>query len=310
MTMQWRKLGLVFQPDRSRPWSRSHAMAPTPLAMPHIGVLRVFYTGCDDLGIGRPSFFDLDLRDPRRLVARHDSPVMDIGRPGTFDENGVLPTSIVRLRGGQLFMYYVGFELGTRIRYRLLSGLAVSEDDGLSFRRVSETPVLERSPQELYFRGGPCVLFEDGMFRMWYVAGSRWIVLNGKPMPEYRVMYLESRDGIAWGPAGRLVLDITDPDEHGFGRPWVLREGNAYSMYYSVRRKSLAAYRMGHAESVDGLRWIRRDGSLGLDVGPDEYDADAIMYAAPVRIGDELWCFYNGNDFGRDGVALAVREHA
>ena len=29
--MKWRKLGVVFAPDTSRAWSRSHAMVPTPL---------------------------------------------------------------------------------------------------------------------------------------------------------------------------------------------------------------------------------------------------------------------------------------
>lgn len=79
-------------------------------------------------------------------------------------------------------------------------------------------------------------------------------------------------------------------------------------MYYSVRRKSFAAYRMGYAESDDGLRWRRDDARLNLDPGPGGYDDSAIMYAAPIAIDGRTWCFYNGNDFGREGFALALRE--
>jgi len=309
--VKWRKLGIVHRPDGTQAWARSHAMVPTPLHLPELGVIRVFITCCDDGGIGRPGFVDMDADDPSRVVHVHDRPLMDIGAPGTFDESGVLACSVVRVPDGRLFMYYVGFEIGTRIRYRLLSGLAISDDAGLSFVRHSQVPVLERNDDDLYFRGGPCVAMENGRFRMWYVGGSHWLEVNGKAMPEYRIKYLESDDGISWGGTGRLVLDITAEDEHGFGRPWVLPMANGgYSMNYSVRRKSLGAYRMGYAESPDGLEWLRKDELLGLDAGPDSFDAEAIMYAAPIAVGGRTWCYYNGNDFGRDGVALALRDDA
>lgn len=306
--MQWRKHGIIFRPDTARGWSRSHAMLPTPLLMPELGVLRVFYTACDGSGISRPSYVDMDPADPTTVISARAEPLLDIGKPGTFDENGVLATSVVRTPDGRMLMYYVGFEIGSRIRYRLLTGLAVSEDGGMTFRRMSDTPILERSDAELYFRAGPFVVQDGDRFRMWYVAGSRWIELDGKSMPEYRIMYLESADGVHWGPAGRLVMDITREDEYGFGRPWVLRDPAGYSLYYSVRRKSHRAYRMGYARSRDGLSWDRQDDRLNLDAGPGDFDDAAISYAAPIELDGTTWCFYNGNDFGREGFALASRE--
>ena len=59
---------------------------------------------------------------------RFPAPVLDIGQPGSFNENGVLACSVVDAGGNRVFMYYVGFELGTKIRYRLLTGLAISEN--------------------------------------------------------------------------------------------------------------------------------------------------------------------------------------
>jgi len=309
--MKWRKQGIVFAPGGAQWWARTHAMVPTPLHLPELGVIRVFMTCCDEDGIGRPGFVDMADDDPGRVVHVHDQPLMDIGAPGTFDENGVLACSVVRVPDGRLFMYYVGFEIGTRVRYRLLSGLAISHDAGVTFTRQSQVPVLERNDDDLYFRGGPYVAIENGRYRMWYVGGSHWLDVNGKAMPEYRVKYLESADGLVWNGAGALVLDITHEDEHGFGRPWVLPlPDGGYCMYYSVRRKSLGAYRMGYAESPDGRQWLRKDDELGLDAGPDAFDAQAIMYAAPITIGGRTWCYYNGNGFGRDGVAVAVRVDA
>jgi hypothetical protein len=79
-------------------------------------------------------------------------------------------------------------------------------------------------------------------------------------------------------------------------------------MFYSIRRRSLSAYRLGYAESSDGRTWIRKDDKLDLDVSPGQFDSDAIMYAAPIDIDGRMYVFYNGNDFGRAGFAVAALE--
>jgi len=284
-------------------------MLPIPVDRPDQGIIRTYVTFCDSNGIGRPGYMDLD-RETFAVRRMSAAPLLDIGEPGTFDENGVLPTSIVSLDDRHVLMYYVGYELGTRIRYRMLTGLAISEDGGETFKRHTTVPILERSPTEMYFRCGTYVMWTGEKFRMWYIAGNGWVLINGKQLPEYRIKYLESKDGSCWSPEGELVLDMSRKDEHGFGRPWVVTTTTGLRMYYSVRRRSLAAYRLGYADSIDGVAWDRKDEQLGLDVGPDSYDDQAIMYAATINLNGYTYCFYNGNDFGRDGFAIAVREDA
>jgi hypothetical protein len=306
--VRWRKLGLVYGPDGSQAWAQSHAMLPTPFRLT-ADVIRVFITCCDANGIGRPGYVDVLAAEPTRVVGKSVQPLLEIGQPGAFDENGVTVCSVVEPQPGTLHMYYVGFELGTKIRYRLLTGLAVSTDGGASFERHSRAPVLERSDAELYFRCGPCCLWERGRFRLWYVAGSAWTQIAGKAMPVYDIRYAESHDGIHWPTRGEVQVSITDDDEHGFGRPYVLtRPGGGYRMFYSVRRRSVQAYRLGYAESADGRSWQRLDHTLQLDVSPGSFDSDAIMYAAPIEVDGRLLLFYNGNEFGRQGFAVAVLE--
>jgi hypothetical protein len=306
--MRWRKLGLVYGPDGALDWAKSHAMIPTPVRISQ-DVIRVFVTFCDAEGIGRPGYVDVSAENPLHVLGVSQQPLLDLGRPGTFDENGVLACSVVDAGDGVLRMYYVGFELGLRIRYRLLTGLATSTDGGRSFSRHAATPVLERSDAELYFRCGPYCLAGPRGFRLWYVAGSEWTNLNGKLMPVYDIRYAESEDGIRWPDHGEVQLPLSGSDEHGFGRPCVLeRRGGGYQMFYSIRRRSLSAYRLGYAESSDGRTWIRKDDKLDLDVSPGQFDSDAIMYAAPIDIDGRMYVFYNGNDFGRAGFAVAALE--
>ncbi|QCG48638.1 glycoside hydrolase family protein [Aeromonas schubertii] len=305
--MHWKKLGIVYKPDGAFPWASSHAMIPTPLRLNN-DIIRVYVTFCDKDGIGRPGFVDVLATDPKTVINVSTKPLLELGEPGSFDDHGILTCSVVNMGSNRVFMYYVGFELSTTIRYRLLTGLAISEDGGSSFTRNSSTPILERSDTERLFRGGPyCIPGKPN--KLWYVAGSKWTDINNKSMPVYNIRYLESPDGINWPSKGEVIIDITKDDEHGFGRPAVIKKKTGgYRMFYSIRRRSLNAYRLGYAESDDGISWTRMDEKLNLDTTLGEFDSDAIMYAAPIEINNRLYVFYNGNDFGREGFALARLE--
>lgn len=303
--MNWHKLGVVWNSDGSQPWAQTHGMGPTPFRL-NDGVIRVFITCLDGQGRGRPGYVDVAAQDPTRVLNVSPGSVLDIGQPGTFDDNGLMAISIVKPESNILFMYYAGFEICTHIRYRIFSGLAVSQDGGKTFSRHSRTPILDRTDNELFFRGGPFAMYDEGMFKLWYVAGSKWTSLNGKSMPVYDLRYQESKDGIHWADTGKLSMAITGDDEHGFGRPWIVKRGpNDYQLFYSIRRRSLAAYRLGYAESTDGINWVRKDQEMGLDVSPGGFDSDAIMYSAVISAGDKTYCFYNGNNFGEQGFGVA-----
>ena len=301
--MRWQKLGLVARCDESRAWSRSHVMVPTPF-LASDGTLRIYYTSLDEQGRGRPGYLELDPEDPIQVTYQTKEPLLDLGIPGCFDDSGVVVTSALEEPGGRVILYYVGFELLTTVRYRLLTGIAISDDGGRSFVRYSETPALERLPDELAFRGGPYVLSDSGHYRMWYAAGSGWTEIDGKSMPVYELRTLVSDDPLRWDGGGQACLELGS-DEHGFGRPYVVRRRAGWEMYYSIRRRSLGAYRLGFARSDDGLEWTRSDNELNLDVSSDGWDSEAIMYAAVVDLPGGTYCFYNGRDFGREGVGVA-----
>lgn len=303
--MEWKKKGIVWVPDGTLGWARTHAMGPTPFLL-NDDVIRVFVTCLDEAGRGRPGYIDVSASDPTRVIAVGEDALLDLGRPGCFDDNGVMVLSVVRVDDSTLYMYYAGFELCKHIRYRILTGLAISRDNGQTFVRHSECPILERTDRELFFRGGPYVLRDEGVFKLWYVAGSEWLELEGKPMPVYDLRYQTSADGIHWRPEGTLSMAITGEDEHGFGRPWIVRRApDDYQLFYSVRRLSHKAYRLGYAESVNGVEWSRKDDEMGLDITPGDFDGNAIMYSAVITVHEKTWCFYNGDNFGLDGIAVA-----
>jgi len=305
MKWAWSKLGLVFAPSGEHAWARSHAYIPTCLQLDEERV-RVYCALLDTSRVGRLGFVDVAAADPRRILGVSDSPCLDIGEAGTFDDSGVSPVCIVRNRG-RLLLYYVGWQLGVRVRYHLLTGLAISDDGGASFRRMSRVPVLERSDAELFVRSAPHVMRDDERWRMWYIAGSRWIRVDERDVPTYDVRYMESADGVGWPAEGRVCIEPRSPDEYGFGRPFVMRDGAQYRMWYSIRSRS-RGYRLGYAESTDGLNWTRQDESVGIDVSPGGWDSEMIGMACIHQTRYGTYLFYNGNNYGETGFGVARLE--
>jgi predicted GH43/DUF377 family glycosyl hydrolase len=280
-------------------------MMPTP-DLTDEGVIRLYLGFCDERTVSRIAFIDVDVDDPLRVLTVCDKPVLDIGTPGAFDDNGVLPSCIVS-RGNVKCLYYVGFQLGVKVRYCLLSGLAQSFDGGRTYERYSAVPVLERCVSDLFFRTAPFVMFDEGIWKMWYVGGGSWTEVRGKMLPIYRMKYLESEDGLNWRGEGVVCMDFENEDEHGFGRPFVMKDNGSYEMLYSIRSRS-RGYRLGYAQSQNGKTWTRKDEDVGIDVSPNGWDSRAICYASIVKVGEKMYMFYNGNDFGETGVGFALLD--
>jgi hypothetical protein len=301
--VRWRKLGLVYAPDGSQSWARSHALAPTPIPTSN-GGLRIYFATCDADMRGHVTYVEVDPSKPQNVLRAPTRPVLAPGESGCFDDNGVNVTAIIQM-GDELWMYYFGYQLAHKVRYLLFTGLAISRDGGETFTRVSQVPLLDRSDEERFVRSAPTVLqAPGGGFHMWYVSGNEYIEVDGKQVPRYGLRYLHSNDGLSWGRAGRPVIEPADDDEYGFGRPFAVPMSNGYRLWYSIRSRS-RWYRIGFADSPDGTNWGRRDAEAGIDVAPEGWDSRIVCYASVITLNNRTYMFYNGNDYGRAGFGIA-----
>lgn len=297
--MTWTKRGLIVRP-LGRGWSSTHAALPVAVAL-HDGRMLVHYATRDELGRSRVACAHVGL-DAGGAVAR-DEPVLDLGALGAFDDNGVTPSCIVE-HAGRTFLYYTGWSLGRTVPFYLFAGCAVA-DGGGRFERVSAAPILERNAVDPFLTASPWVLIEDGRWRMWYVSATEWEPTADGIRHRYHIRYAESHDGLSWQRDGRVCIDFGDESEYAFGRPCVLRDGDGYAMWYCVRGET---YRIGYAESDNGLTWRRLDDAVGIEPSSDGWDSEMQAYPAVVEVGGRRVMFYNGNGYGRDGIGWAVAD--
>ncbi len=297
--MRWVKRGCIFDPRRQQSWFVSHAALPVVREMADHH--RVYFSGRDSQSRARIGFLDLDLLRPERLLRVSLAPILGLGAFGAFDDSGVTSSCIVA-HGDRVYHYYTGWSLGVTVPFYLGIGVAAGDPDDREVQRVSQAPVLGRTAADPYLTASPWIRIEEETWRMWYVSGSRWEMEQGRPKHYYHVRYASSRDGISWDAPGTVCIPYADQTEHAISRPCVVKDGGVYRMWYAHRG---ARYRIGYAESGDGLSWERRDGDAGIDVSQAGWDSEMQAYPCVFDFHGQCYMLYNGNGFGETGIGLA-----
>lgn len=304
MTGRWLRLGaLQLDTSRAVAWAVSHAALPIPEPAGE-GRWNIYLSLRDSQGRARIGRTVLTLEPTPALSLLDPEPLLELGERGTFDDNGIVGSSLTHV-GDRRYLFYSGWNRGVTVPFYLGAGVAVSDGTG-PFRRVSRAPVLALVDEEPFLTASPFVLREGSRWRMWYISGTGWMAEGSGLEPCYNIRYTESADGIRWDRPGRTCIDY-GPGEHAIARPWVVRDGDRYRMWFAVRG---VRYRIGYAESVDGTAWTRADDVAGLLPSGDGWDSDMVEYPCVIDHRGRRYMLYNGNDYGKTGVGIAVWQPA
>jgi len=302
--MNWDKKGLIYAPDGNSSWAKHTAMTPTPFLISD-DVIRIYAGFRDDEGVSRIGYVDVNADNPKEILKISEKPVLDIGEPGCFDDNGVILGDVIKV-DNKLYMYYIGFQLVKKVKFLAFTGLAISEDNGDTFQRYQKTPILDRTVKAPYIRAIHSVLYEDDIFKAWYPIDKGWQYIDGLPYPSYNIWYTESNDGIHFTKEDNILCIDTKGSEYRIGRPRVYKENDLYKMYYTrdfIERNYIA----GYAESKDGKNWIRLDNKLGIEKSKEGWDSQMCCYPVLLSYKNKKYMFYNGNNYGKTGFGYAER---
>jgi hypothetical protein len=305
-TNKWRRRGLLISEPLGGAWAHSHAALP---AVEPLDGLRasLYYSPRDARGRAHIARACLESSPDGKLTvsAVEREPVLGPGDLGAFDDSGTTMSCVVE--GDQATMlYYTGWTRGVTTPFYFYVGLAVRPAGESAFKRSSPAPLLERSAIDPYLTASPWVLRDDdGLWRMWYVSCTHWELVDGAPRHYYHVRYAESEDGLCWRREGRVAIDFANEREYAISRPCVIYDAGRYRMWFAARGES---YRLGYAESPDGLTWERDDDRAGLELAPSGWDSEMLAYPIVFDLGGQRYLLYNGNDYGRSGIGYATRQ--
>lgn len=317
--MQWIKHGKIFDPTDYKLPNGCVQFAQSPQALVCKDFLRIYFStrSVDTSGKYLSHIAFVDLQENLHDVIRvSDRTVIPLGGLGCFDEHGIFPMSVLRV-GDAIYGYTSGWSRRVSVSVDTAIGLAISRDNGLTFQRTGDGPVLAGSLREPCLVGDGFVMVIDGEFHMWYIFGTGWkkYAPDAAPDRTYKIGHAVSKDGIDWvkDDGRQIIPDQLGPDESQ-ALPTVVKFGGAYHMFFCYResfdfRKAKGrGYRIGHAWSSDLENWVRDDENPRLESLVGEWDSDMQCYPNVFEWNGKVYMLYNGNEFGRHGFGLAELE--
>src|SRR5256885_15731564 len=98
---RWEKEGLIFRTSEHgvEGWIANSALTPTPMRL-NGNRIRVYSGFRDREGVSRIGYVDVVADSPAKVVGVSRRPVLDIGRNGCFDDNGVILGDVVAAADG------------------------------------------------------------------------------------------------------------------------------------------------------------------------------------------------------------------
>lgn len=293
MIQNWQKQGLIYS---------GRAQIPTVLELD--SVWRIYFA---DRTIENKSFIryiDVEKGNPKNILYEHKESLLLLGNHGTFDHDGIMPSWLLK-KEDEIWLYYIGWSQRKDVPYQNAIGLAISQDNGKTFFKFNEAPILSTKYDEPYFTSTPCVLEIKGCYHLFYLSCDGWQGSEAKYNIKHR-----TGDGYDWSWP-RVAIDYKSSDEGGICRPCIIDN----KMWYCYRKNSdyrtnkNNSYRIGYAESKNfAMPWIRKDEEVGLNLSENGFDSEMLCYPFVLEYNNQYYIFYNGNGFGATGFGYATLD--
>jgi hypothetical protein len=301
--MNWKKIGRIYCPSIDSVYT--HAMFPeVEILSSNENLLRIYYTARDSNNVGFPTYLEGHLNGEEFATNYvHGTSIIDKPDIGNFDDSGVNITSLIKINGESIFYYY-GWNLGVTVPFRNAIGVSKNtSDDKPQLKRVFPGAIIDRDRNNPGLCATPCVIEDAGIYRMYFTQGSPWILRDGKAHVACTISYAESYNGFDWQRSNMISVDNL-PSDHVVTTPFVIKEEGLYKMWYSFRGEK---YRIGYAESIDGIKFVRKDDAAGITVSSEGWDSEMVCYPKVFNLNNKTYMIYCGNEYGKTGFGLAIK---
>lgn len=303
--MSWRKLGRLFNPSAHPrgPKLITHAANPVPVWLSG-NIYQIFFSGRDSDNRSSIGSVKIDIIS-REILQITSDPVFKHGQPGTFYADGVSLGNPYEVNGVR-YILFMGWQNPLDSHWRGDIGRLRWHEDG-SLSLDSPEPVLGVDATDPISLSYPWVLPMGKIgYRMWYGSTLAWDSGNGEML--HVINQATSRDGNSWQRNG-LAIPYTLGVAQAFSRPAVVTSSRGgLEMWFSYRSGKGTTYRIGYASCEDNENWKCRLQESGIDVSNEGWDSEMICYPYVFDHEEKRFMLYNGNNFGKTGFGLAIKE--
>ena len=313
--MKWEKIGKIFDPTEHKLINGCKEFAQTPQALVFDNFVRIYFSTrqVEENGKHLSNIAYVDFtKDFTSIIKISNHEVIKFGNLGCYDEHGIFPLNVLRHKK-QIYGYIGGWNRRYSVLVDGAIGVAISHDNGETFQRIGDGPVLAPTFNEPFLIADPFVQIFDNVFHMWYIFGEKWVKFkeNEKPERIYKIAHAISNDGVNWKREGKFIIENNLLEEECQALPTVIKINDTYHMYFCYRYASDfrlnkdRGYRIGYAYSYDMRTWIRDDSNSGIEKTSLSWDSDMMCYPHIFQCDNNIYLLYNGNEFGKYCFGIA-----
>lgn len=299
--MKWKKLGQIYHCKISHPLLQTHASNPLAVHLKD-DIYRIYFSGRDSDNKSSVGFVDIDILT-HEIIEECSLPVFTYGPPNSFYSHGVSIGNQYQDNNAQNILF-MGWNIPENEHWR--GDIGKIEIHNGNFSLQPKTAFLSTDEEDPISLSYPYVIFHEGIYKMWYGSTITWESENGEMI--HVIKYATSEDGNHWKKFG-IAIPYENNIAQAFSRPTVMIDELGYHMWYSFRSGTGTKYRIGYANSRDGLAWNRMHDETGIDVAVDGWDSEMICYPFVFDHKGQRYMLYNGNNYGKSGFGLAILEN-
>lgn len=296
-TMIWKKLGIIFNLDNPiNDDIYSHATNPLPIQLEG-SIYRIFFSARDRNGKSNVSFFDYNL-DNHNVVSFNGILSLKHGNHNQLDAAGISIGCVL-----DNTVYYMAWQNSNNQHWRGDIAFAVLSQDLKLLQKPKNNLFMGIDKEDRISLSYPFILKDGNIFHLWYGSTESWDYGNGEML--HIIKYATSDDMQHWTKHG-CCLSYVIGSAQAFSRPCVLKLNDVWHMWYSYRGNK-DKYKIGYASSLNGKEWDTfHDNKNVIHASLSGWDSEMVCYPYVFKHGSHLYMLYNGNQYGKTGIGLAV----
>lgn len=294
--MKWKKLGKIFEISN---YSNEATHSSNPTAIVFENFIRVFFSTRIE-NKSNISFFDFDI-DQHKVISISRIPLINHGEKNACDESGLGLGYATRDKFDKYCFLSMGWQSPKSSHWRgdivetvFKSGIyftkplkIINDPFGISY---SYPTIIQKNKQD---------------YRMYYGSTESWDAGNGEM--SHLICQAQSSDLVEWKYINQPIKSIFGQAQ-AFSRPTVISFDGIYHMWFSYRGNS-DKYKIGYAKSNDLDVWQTIfDSNFVIDYSDAGWDSEMVCYPNVFEYRRKLFMLYNGNEYGKTGIGLAVLE--
>jgi predicted GH43/DUF377 family glycosyl hydrolase len=301
--LSWSRTSLnpVLDAGSSREWDSGGVAVP--MVIKDDSIYRMWYEGASP----RWRLGYAESEDGLNFTKTPLNPVLDLGLPGTWEDNLVDEAAVIK-DGSSYKMWYSGHDgLSYRIGYATAAY-------GSRFIKQPSNPILDTGPKGSWEAGRvdvPTIRYENGTYEVWYMGAP------GPGAANSQIGHATSSDGYVWTrSSNNPVLPLGSSgefDKHSINTHSVLYENGVYKMWYSGADGPYTN-KIGYATSSDGIHWTKYSGNPVLDYNASSWDNGDLMGMSVLNESGlyrmwyagwdwDGWKWYIGYAYSLDGIS-------